>query len=728
MHSPRHYLAARWALLSCLAIATHIAHANTSTAQAEALEEEQVAVPGTKALPQVVVVGTTEEQRLQPSSATVINQKELESSRVKDVNEALRKVPGINVRDEEGFGMRPNIGIRGLNPTRSMKVLLLEDGIPAAYAPYGDNSSYYHAPVDRYDRIEVLKGSGMLRFGPQLVGGAINYITPPPRREFGGFGALTLGDRNYQNMHAQVGGEGHLLDVIRRAGDGARDNVHLQQTDVNYKYVLDVNDAHALIFRANYMNEDSQVTYSGITDNELKNFGHDYNPFENDRFLMNRYGASVTHMWQASDNVTFTTNLYGSIFERDWWRQSSTTRDSQCGAAFRNDRNMGRAVDPNLCNSIQGRLREYHTWGLDPHINITHALGEFEAGIRWHEETQNRVQRNLSSPDYHNNNYTKTEDNQRRTDAVATYLQNRFDFGKLSITPVLRLEEIDYDRRNKMPGKETRGDTETSDWIPGIGFTYALTDATTLYGGVHRGFAPPRAEDIISGSTGGTVDVSAERSTNRELGIRYNPSEQVSVDAVWFSNAFDNQVAVGSIAGGGSTPLAEGKARYEGWELASHIDMTDLFDLPGTPYARLAYTWLNVAEQEGEFVAVETGAAVGNSGDDQRMPYAPEDLVTFRLGYKQGSWDGSVEAVYIGSQYADFENSENPVLNGDGSQGKLDKQITYNLALNYSFGEKNPTVFMALKNLDNSNYIVDRTRGIQTNDPRQLQVGVKVPF
>ncbi|MBK8677133.1 MAG: TonB-dependent receptor [Cellvibrionales bacterium] len=667
MHSPRHYLAARWALLSCLAIATHIAHANTSTAQAEALEEEQVAVPGTKALPQVVVVGTTEEQRLQPSSATVINQKELRASRGKDVNEALRRVRGINVRDEEGFGMRTNIGISGLNPTRSMKVLLLEDGIPAAYAPYGDNSSYYHAPVDRYDRIEVLKGSGMLRFGPQLVGGAINYITPPPRREFGGFGALTLGDRNYQNMHAQVGGEGHLLDVIRRAGDGARDNVHLQQTDVNYKYVLDVNDAHALIFRANYMNEDSQVTYSGITDNELKNFGHDYNPFENDRFLMNRYGASVTHMWQASDNVTFTTNLYGSIFERDWWRQSSTTRDSQCGAAFRNDRNMGRAVDPNLCNSIQGRLREYHTWGLDPHINITHALGEFEAGIRWHEETQNRVQRNLSSPDYHNNNYTKTEDNQRRTDAVATYLQNRFDFGKLSITPVLRLEEIDYDRRNKMPGKETRGDTETSDWIPGIGFTYALTDATTLYGGVHRGFAPPRAEDIISGSTGGTVDVSAERSTNRELGIRYNPSEQVSVDAVWFSNAFDKWLLARLLAV--AAPLAEGKARYEGWELASHIDMTDLFDLPRTPYARLAYTWLNVAEQEGEFVAVETGAAVGNSGDDQRMPYAPEDLVTFRLGYKQGSWDGSVEAVYIGSQYADFENSENPVLNGDGSQG-----------------------------------------------------------
>ena len=313
MYPPRR-LRAPWLLLSCLTVAIHTAHADTTTTEAaaaasnDALVEETIAVPGTKTLPQVNVVGTAEEQRLSPSTATVVSHEELESSHVKDVNEALRKVPGINMRDEEGFGMRPNIGIRGLNPTRSMKVLLLEDGIPAAYAPYGDNSSYYHAPVDRYDRIEVLKGSGMLRFGPQLVGGAINYITPPPRREFGGFGALTLGDRNYQNMHAQVGGEGHLLDVIRKAGDGARDNTHLEQTDVNYKYVLDINAAHALTFRANYMNEDSQVTYSGITDNELANFGHDYNPFENDRFMMDRYGASITHLWQASDNVTFTTS------------------------------------------------------------------------------------------------------------------------------------------------------------------------------------------------------------------------------------------------------------------------------------------------------------------------------------------------------------------------------------------------------------------------------------
>ncbi len=111
--------------------------------------------------------------KLHDEQPQVLDQAELESARVLSVAEALRKVPGVVVRDEEGFGLRPNIGIRGLNPTRSTKVLLLEDGLPFAFAPYGDNASYFHPPIERYERIEVLKGTGMLRFGPQTIGGVV---------------------------------------------------------------------------------------------------------------------------------------------------------------------------------------------------------------------------------------------------------------------------------------------------------------------------------------------------------------------------------------------------------------------------------------------------------------------------------------------------------------------------------------------------------------------------
>ena len=161
-------------------------------------------------MPRVDVIGTPEQLEHIPGSGQIIDQKDLESSRVFTANEALRKAAGVNVRDEDGFGLRPNIGIRGLNPTRSTKVTLLEDGIPLAYAPYGDNASYYHPPIDRFERIEVLKGAGQILFGPQTIGGVINYITPTPPQKFGGFVSATAGNRDYFNGKLRLGGDGKI--------------------------------------------------------------------------------------------------------------------------------------------------------------------------------------------------------------------------------------------------------------------------------------------------------------------------------------------------------------------------------------------------------------------------------------------------------------------------------------------------------------------------------------
>ncbi|MFP5344307.1 MAG: TonB-dependent receptor family protein, partial [Gammaproteobacteria bacterium] len=317
--------------------------------------------------PTVEVIGAPEALEYIPGSGEILDKQTLETSRVFTANEALRKLPGINVRDEEGFGLRPNIGIRGLNPTRSTKVTLLEDGVPLAYAPYGDNASYYHPPIDRFERIEVLKGAGQILFGPQTIGGVINYITPTPPQEFGGFVSATAGNRDYFNGKMQVGGNGMLLDYTRKQGDGARDNVDSGLNDLNYKAVFGLGATQALTLRANVFTEDSTVTYSGITEAEYRNFGARYNPFKNDKFDIERYGASATHDLVFNDDMVLTTNIYWSYFDRDWWRQSSTTTDTQC-SGFAAARLAGTAVNPDTCNSIQGRLRKYDTRGIEPRL------------------------------------------------------------------------------------------------------------------------------------------------------------------------------------------------------------------------------------------------------------------------------------------------------------------------------------------------------------------------
>ncbi|MDO9371790.1 MAG: TonB-dependent siderophore receptor, partial [Gammaproteobacteria bacterium] len=648
--------------------------------------------------PTVQVIGTPEALERTPGSGEVLDKQTLEASRVFTTSEALRKLPGINVRDEEGFGLRPNIGIRGLNPTRSTKVTLLEDGVPLSYAPYGDNASYYHPPIDRYERIEVLKGAGQILYGPQTIGGVINYITPTPPATPGGSITLSGGNRDYLNGHVNYGGtwdgNGILFDYIRKQGDGARDNTHSELNDANFKAVLGMGAQQALTLRANYYSEDSNVTYSGLTQAEFNNLGARYNPFKNDFMYADRYGASATHEFVFNDDVVLTTNVYWSYFDRDWWRQSSTSTDTQC-AGFAAARLAGSTVNPDTCNSIQGRLRKYDTRGIEPRLKLAHnAFGvesELEAGVKAHFEEQKRKQKNGTSPTARDG--TLAEDNLRETDAYAVFAQNRFLLGDWTLTPGLRFEYIDSSRTNNLTG--VTGSDTLGQWIPSLGGTYSPGNALTVFAGVHRGFAPPRTEDIIGGS-GTSTDVGPELSANWEIGLRAEPMAGTNLQATLFRNDFSRQIAVGSIAGG-STPLAQGETLYQGLELSGRAG------LPAGTYLRGAYTWLPTAEQTTPFTQVVGGALVSGSAAGNRLPYAPKHLLTAALGYAVGGLDAQLEAVYVSEQFSDFASTV--AASANGQTGLINDYTIWNATLNYHFKPERTTVFLTVKNLADKTYI-----------------------
>lgn len=672
-----------------------------------------LAQDGETVMPRVDVVGGENSLPNIAGAAQILGSEELEASHVFTVNEALRKVPGVHARDEEGFGLRPNIAMRGLNPTRSTKITLLEDGIPLAYAPYGDNASYYHPMVERYERIEVLKGSGALLFGPQTIGGVINYITPVPSQEFGGYVQGTVGNRDYFNGKVNLGGKGMLLDYSRKQGDGARDNMEHTLDDLNLKYVTAIGANQAITLRANLYQEDSTITYTGLTQAEFDNLGARYNPFRNDKFEVQRDGLSATHEYDFGGGALLLTNLYYSRFDRDWWRQSSNSSDSLCGASFSADRLAGIAVDPGSCNSVQGRLREYTTWGVEPRLTLSHGLGELQAGVKAHFEEQDRIQINGASPTARSG--TLAESNLRETTAYSAFVANRFDVGQISITPILRYENIDAERTNRMNGAS--GSSSISKTMPGVGATWNPAANLTLFTSLHKGFAPPRVEDLIGGS-GTVTEVDAEESTNFELGVRHQPTAWSSLQAAWFRNDYDNLIAVGSIAGG-STPLSQGKALFEGVELAAQADHDSGL------FARLAWTWLPTADQEEPFRNVANGTTSNGSAAGLRQPYTPEQTLTAAAGYGAGPWRGEVEAQYVGEQFSDFANTIAPTA--DGQKGQIAAYTVWNAALNYRI-DSALSAFATVKNLADKSYIVDRTRGIQVGMPRLVQVGMKYGF
>ena len=669
------------------------------------------------AMPRVDVVGRRENLRNIPGSAYVLDSKTLENSRVFTTNEALRKLPGLVVRDEEGFGMRPNIGVRGLNPTRSTKTTLLEDGVPLSYAPYGDNASYYHPPIERFDHVELLKGPGQIQFGPQTIGGVINYVTPAPPSEVGGFVAVMGGSREYANGRVRLGGRGMLVDYTQKEGRGARDNLSSRVHDLSFKTVLGA--GRSLTLRANYFKESSQVTYSGLTQAEFDRQGRHYNPFENDDFQTRRFGASATHSLVLNPSALLTTNLYASYFDRDWWRQSSSTTDAQIGPAALAHRLAGDPINPDTIPTIQGRLREYTTVGLEPRVRHNHGVmglkGELQAGVKAHFEIQDRKQENGASPEARSG--TVVEDNLRTTQAYSAFVAERFHSNGWSVTPGLRYESIHSRRENRLPGG-AGGTDRLGKLIGSVGASWNAPGAVTVFAGVHQGFAPPRTEDVIS-SAGTSTDVGPEESVNWELGARFSPASAAELQAVLFRNDFQRLIAVGSIAAG-STPLAEGEARFAGAELSGR------YRHASGVYTRAAYTWLPEADQVTAYRQVVNGAVIAGSAPGNRQPYAPEHMLTAALGCAWRNLDVHLEGVYVGPQFADFANTVNP--SADGQRGELASSTVWNATLNQGLGATGAIAFLSVKNIADETCIVDRTRGIQVGSPRLVQAGFKYAF
>jgi len=683
---------------------------------------EEVTVIGTR------LAGRAEALERLPGSADLLDRRQLETSRVMTVNEALHKATGVNVRDEEGFALRPNIGIRGQNPTRSSKTLLLEDGLFITYAPYGDNATYYHPPIERFEAIEVVKGSGQIAYGPVTVGGVVNYLTPAPPSKPSANLRLHAGNRGYRNAQGLVGGTwgrtAVLAEYMHKQGDGARDNLHASVDDWNLKAVLTLGSNHSLTLKGSYYDEDSQVTYSGLT---LAEWDVDprQNPFRNDAFDGRRGGASARHSWVLGNASVLTTQLYGSRFSRDWWRQSSHSGQRP------NDR-----ADPtcggmkNLLTSCgnEGRLRDFDHFGIEPRLRTSLTLfglpSEAELGVRAHFEVQERRQEQGDTPLARSGRLV--EDNRRENQALSAFVQDRLLLGDFTLSAGLRLEAIDYERTNRLAndGAGARGSTSLSQWVPGIGLTWAPAAAFNLFGGVHRGFAPPRTEDVIS-PTGGVVDLESEKSWNYELGLRTLPVRGLRLDMTLFRNDYENQIVAASLAGGlGATLTNGGETLHEGLELGARLDTGTLTGSRHNLFLRGAFSWLPVARFEGtRFSNVPGQGSVSVSGN--RLPYAPETLLTLALGYSHPrGLTAQFEAVHVGEQFADDLNSA--AASADGQRGLIPAHTIGNVAVSWDF--RRLTIYATAKNVFDELYLADRSRGMIPGQPRLVQAGIATRF
>ena len=155
----------------------------------------------------VSIIGTKADARRIAGSGTVISNEDLQKTIDTDIHKILSAVPGVFFRTEDGYGLRPNISIRGTSLDRSSKITIMEDGVLVAPAPYTSASAYYFPTTGRIHAVEVLKGPSAITQGPSTIGGALNLISTPIPTDNKGKFVQELGENGMMRTHAVLGGD-----------------------------------------------------------------------------------------------------------------------------------------------------------------------------------------------------------------------------------------------------------------------------------------------------------------------------------------------------------------------------------------------------------------------------------------------------------------------------------------------------------------------------------------
>jgi len=466
-----------------------------------------------------------------------------------------------------------------------------------------------------------------------------------------------------------------------------------------------------------------------------------------------------------ADGLALLTTAYYHHFDRDWWRQSSNSGQHPNDAS---DPACGGVANILAGSGNEGRLRTYDTWGIESRATLDHQEflglgigGATEIGLRYHEEKQRRRQLNGDSAVARvagaSVNAGVRENQLRYATALSAFAQSTLDFGRFALIPGVRMEMVDFERRNLpvdilVGGRpsgaktaETRGASSLDQLVPGLGATFDLAPAVILYGGVHRGFAPPRVEDVITAG-GGSVDLDSELSWNWEAGIRGTIVRGVKADATLFIMDFENQIVPQSAAGGvGSTLTSAGQTVHKGAELSLNLSSLDAgWTGEADLFARLAVTWLATARYASTRIAtapcfdgrtpgtpVETGSGpvpcgVARDVKGNRLAYSPEWLVGGAVGVAHRGFTGQVEIVGQSEMFADDVNLV-PV-SPDGQRGVIPGWAVVNLSLSYGPPDSGWEVFATARNLFDRTVIVDRSRGVTPGMPLTMQAGVSLRF
>ena len=698
-----------------------------------------------------------------PGAATVMDMQTLKLVNPIGTQEMLEYVPGINAFADDGIGnSRISIGVRGLNPRRSSRVLILEDGVPIQPALYVYPNMYYNPPADRIDQIEVIKGSGTILYGPQTMGGVINYFTKRPRNEFGGTLKVTGGENGYGSLFAEVGGWGNgklkpELQLLLKRGDGFRQNNSFQQINSTFKLNYIRSSSKNLYLKGNLNYENSDATYTGLTEWSFEN-DPTFNPKEHDNFKVFRAAIDFIQSEKLSSTLTKSTTAFASFFDRRWWREndifikaSDLGEDSPSAQPYYSTFDLVRVG--NGKNNF-GILRTFYVLGLERSYKMKHDFfnrpSKMETGWRVYAERfiddrqTGFTNDSVYTPDAREGVYFRGSgdsleilgtSHHYETIALSGFLSESIDFGTLTLRPGIRIELFEQTRVDRMQGSIYQ-DKTLFVVLPGIAFSKSI-NGLNIFGGIHRGFTPPSsgALKILNFGEGledSGLDLDSERSWNKEFGFR-GRSSLLDYEFAGFHIDIENLVA----AGRGTAFKNLGKVTTQGIEARTSLLLSNIFSL--LPDMDISYAFLATEVKDATIISNVSGTAGSEvSINGKELPYSPDHTLTVGLEYNSSpKINLRADLRYVSEVYTDFENIEK--TDDIGVTGPIPSYNIFNISGSYKVSPQ-LKIFFSGKNITDEVYIGSRlhsnpgqkeaniSSGIIPGPRRQVNIGLEYLF
>ena len=691
----------------------------------------------------VSIIGTKADARKIAGSGTVISNEDLQKTIDTDIHKILSAVPGVFFRTEDGYGLRPNISIRGTSLDRSSKITIMEDGVLVAPAPYTSASAYYFPTTGRIHGVEVLKGPSAITQGPSTIGGALNLISTPIPTEGKGQFVQELGDNGMMRTHAVLGGDngtfGAMVEVHEHSTDGfdsianVGGDTGFDKSDLLAKFRY-TSGNHEVALKMLDLDESSDQTYVGLSQYSFQqNPRRRYGMTQYDQ--MNNDGEQQSITYKGSfGNVDVIATSWSNDYHRDWFKVDKANN----GKAFGISNGINNVIDAanNGNADAQGILdgtravevklkhnnRFYGNEGIQFQLSTDIGNHSVTFGYRDMEDYESRLQNYEcfdQSADGKNSalspcstGWTGSNNRLRETDATSYFVQDTITMDKLSLTLGYRSEDYDKVENRWTDAKPTRtikdakynnkkssGDYSTT----GFGATYDVSENLKLVAGFHQGMSP-----VFNGD--------AEEADNMELGFRYNKG-RTAVEVIYFASDYANLVAEcknssGSDCDAGDT-FSGGEVDVSGLEIdASWVVQSNTVNYP------IAITYTSTdATFDNSFDSDYFGVVA--SGDD--VPYIPSSVLAISAGFiTESGWSGYMRMADHGSSCSTA---------ACGAYENIEAYSYIDLSLRKRVNQ-NLDVYGVLENVTDNEDIAARApkNGARSQKPQIFKVGFSYKF